>query len=520
MIRFRSILSFAGVAALAVGVLWLHSPAPAVAAPKPTPSPTAAPAPSPTPTPEPLDKQIPRLEDALKANPNDRDSETQLAIDYLQVNRPDLTAQLTQKLLQSGTKTAQVYFLDGTAQGALGKQDAAIASMEQASNLEPTNLMVLQSLTEMYLNANRAADAERVAKRATTFNAQQAEPFETYGLVLAAEKKYDDARAQFEQAQKLAPKDQHPIVLEARVYEEQNAPALAMQLIDRAIALDPTGLEALVAKAQLATQQKDIKTAIATYQTVLGLQTDDQDKAAVIVEEAKAYAFAGQDSQADTTFQQAIQQFPSINETRLVYGDYLMSKNNKPAALTQYTTAAGPNHDQPDALFRLGTYYAQSNDFPKAIDNFKRLTEAVPNDPRGYLALGQAYMANKNFSDAANAFKASYNIAHTPDALVGLAAADQESHNYNEAISIYEALDKNAPDLVKANPGILFNLGKAYQSTNQPQKAKAVYTRFLAFLKPNTQAYTEVRGMIDGIDKGGSSASDKPKPKPSPTPHH
>jgi tetratricopeptide (TPR) repeat protein len=145
-------------------------------------------------------------------------------------------------------------------------------------------------------------------------------------------------------------------------------------------------------------------------------------------------------------------------------------------------------------------------------------------------------MAQKNYNSARDTFKAAYNLAHSADALVGLAAADQGARNYNEEIQIYEALDKNAPPLVKANPGLLYNLATAYHSNNQNDKAKATYVRFLAYLKPGTQGYTEVKQLIANLDphpaakpaskataKPGAKAtakpaSAKPAPKPSASP--
>ena len=130
MNRLRLAVPFALLIAL-LGFGLVH---PANAATKAAPSPSPSPAPSPTATPEPLDVQIPRLEAAIKANPNDKESMTQLATDYLQVNRPDLAVALTQKLLQSGTKNAQIYFTDGAAQSALGKQTEGLASMGPISS--------------------------------------------------------------------------------------------------------------------------------------------------------------------------------------------------------------------------------------------------------------------------------------------------------------------------------------------------------------------------------------------------
>ncbi len=500
--------------ALLVGVLGFGLAQPAAAAPKAAPTPSAAPAPSPTATPEPLDVQIPRLEAAVKADPNDKESMILLAADYLQVNRPDLSVQLTQKLISGGTKNAQIYFTDGAAQAAIGHLPEGIASMEQAANLEPTNMIVLQSLTQMYMRAKRMDDAERVARRAVTFNTTSGVANENLGFVLASEKKFDDARAQFEASAKLDPKNPHPVVLIARTYEDQSAFALASQTFDRAIAIDPTNLEALIGKAQLAASQHDVSTAIDTYNKILALQTTDIDKAAVIDEMGKVYAAEKQDANADASFRKAIDSYPSVASAHIVYGDYLASKNDKAGATREWTAALGSNRDNPDALARLGNVAASNNDLNGAVADFKRLTEVAPQEPRAYLLLAQGYMAQRNFNSARDAFKASFNLARTPEALIGLATADQATNNNTEAIAIYEALDKNAPDLIKQNPGLLYNMGKAYQSNRQNDKAKATFARLLAVLKPGTPGYNQVKATIASIGSPAKpSASPAPKKK-------
>jgi len=523
VIRFRLVVPLAALAFAAIAAGF--SPA-AFAAPTPAPkaaaSPAASPAPSPTPTPEAMDVQIPRLEAALKASPDDKDTMTQLAADYMTVNRPDLAVALTQKLLQGGTKNAQVYFMDGAAQAALGKGDLAIASMEQARNLSPDNLQILIPLTQLYMNATRMADAERVAKSGLTLNPTAKDAAENYGFVLAAEKKYDDARAQFESAAKIDPSDPHPLVLEARTYIDSNALALAMPLFDRALGVDANDLEALAGKAELASAQHDIKTSVATYTTILGLMKTDLDRGGVTDQIAAAYARENMDSDADAAYRKAIDSYGGLPPEHLAYGDYLASKKDVAGAQREWTAAVGANRDNPDALARLGQTAASTNDFKTAIDDFKRLTEVVGSDPRPYLMLGEAYMQNKNFDKAHDAFKASYNLAHSLESLVGIAAADQETHNYTEALQIYGMLAQNA-DLVKAQPGVLFNLANTYRNAGQTQKAKATYTQFLGYLKPGTQGYTQVKQIIADLDHPAQSApksTPKPTPKPSakPTP--
>jgi len=488
---------------------------PAGAAPKPAATASPTPAPSPTPTPEPLDKAIPRLETALKTDPNNKANGIELAADYLQINRPDLALPLTQKLLAGGTKTAQVYYFDGLAQNGLGRQKESVADLEQAANLEPTNAGVLGFLTNMYLQQNRPQDAERVAKRAVAFNKDDKNSYLAYGQVLAAEGKYDEARQQLENAVKLDPKDVRPILLEAQTYTAQNSIALAASLYDRAIGVDPTSVEALVGKAKLAAQQHNVKDAIATYDKILALQTDPNDKVAVIDQEAIVYANEKMDGDADAAYKRAISSYPNVLSAHTAYGEYLLSKKDPSAAEREFTAGAGPNRDQVDALARLGQLYAAQNQYQKAVDQFKRVSELAPNDPRSHLLLGATYSANKQWDKAVGEFKASYQLQHTPDALMGLGQADLRMRNYNECAQVYDALDKGAPDLSKQNPQILYGLGQCYQGAKQNDKAKTAYQKLLTYLKPGTQASNDVKSLIAAIDRQKPGA--KPTPKPTAT---
>jgi tetratricopeptide (TPR) repeat protein len=207
------------------------------------------------------------------------------------------------------------------------------------------------------------------------------------------------------------------------------------------------------------------------------------------------------DSQADAAYKRAISEFPNVLSAHTAYGEYLLSKKDNAGAEREFTTGAGPNRDQVDALARLGQLYAGQRNFPKAIDQFKRVTELAPNDPRSHLLLGATYSANKQFDKAVTEFKSSYQLQHTPDALLGLGQADLQTRNYNECAQVYDALDKGAPDVSKQNPTVLYGLGQCYQGAKQPDKAKAAYQKLLGYVKPGSQAANEVKALIDGINR-------------------
>lgn len=488
--------------------------APKKGTPSPAASDTGSPAPLPSPTPESPDTAIPRLEAKIKENPSDKDSLQELAGYYLQVGKNDQALALTQRLLSLGAKTAQVYFLDGVANQSLGRIKDATQDFEQATTQEPTNAQILLTLTTLYLQTNRAADAERVAKRATTFNPSDKRVYENYGLVLGQEGKYDDARTQFEAAAKLDPKDATPVVLEARSYVSQKAIALAAQDFDRALTIDPKSADALLGKASLQAASHDVKGSIATFETLLGIETEDDSKASVLVQEYEVYRDEKMNDQAIATLKRAEAAYPNSPGVHLAYGDYDVSIGKDQAAgEAEWKQALGPAHDNPQALDRLGELAMVQNKKSEALNYFKQLATVVPNDAEVLGKLGQIQAANSQYTDARTSYLESFQLQRSPSALAGLGAADLELKNYKECNQVFNAIDKNASDFLKQNPPLLYVYGKCAIGVNDKVSARSALMRFKAFVKPGTPLASEVDKTLASLGNGAG-------PRPSPKPQH
>ncbi len=494
------------------------------AEPSPSPSPSGSPAPLPTATPESPDTAIPRLEAKIKADPNDKDSLAQLAGYYLQTNRPDQALSLTQRLITLGVKTAQTYYMDGISNEALGHIKEATADFEQASNLEPTNAQVLLTLTNLYLQTNRPSDAERVAKRATTFNPTDKRAFENYGLVLGQEGKFDEARTQFEAAAKLDPKDPLPVVLQARAYVSQKSLSLAAQDFDAALVIDPKYPDALLGKASLQAANHDVKDAIPTYEQLYAVETADDAKAAVLVQEYELYRDEKMNDQAVATLKRAETTFPNVAGVHIAYGDYDAGiGRDQAAAEAEWKTALGVNRDNPDALQRLGGLALAQNKRADALGYFKRLTEVIPGAPVAWSALGSVYAQDGQFQQAHDSYRHSFELERTPQALAGLGTADLELKNYKECGEVFGAIDRNAQPFMKANPQLLFVYAKCSAETGDKNTARQAYSRFKTYVKPGSPLAHQVDAAIASLSepaKPAAKASASPKPQSSAKPSH
>jgi tetratricopeptide (TPR) repeat protein len=507
------------VSALVLGVFFSASQNVSGAPKKDSASPaasdaSASPAPLPTATPEPPDIAIPRLEAKIKADPSDKESLQLLAGYYLGADKNAEALALTQQLLSLGVKNAQVYYLDGVANEGLNRLKEAVSDFESATSLDPTNAQILLTLTNLYLQSNRAADAERVAKRATTFNPTDKRVWENYGLVLGQEGKFDDARAQFETAAKLDPKDATPVVLEARAYVSQRALALAAQDFDRALVIDPKSTEAELGKASLLAASHDVKGAIAAYEQLYTLETTDEAKAAVILQEFTLYRDEKMNDDALAQLKRADAAFPSVVSVHLAYGDYYFQvAKDFGSAESEWKIALGPNRDNPQALDRLGEFELSRNKPADALGYFKRLAEVVPGDPGVLLKLGEVESINRQYTDARTSYLASFQVQRAPAPLAGIGAADLELHNYKECTQVLAAVDKNAPDFMKQNPQLLYVYAKCAVGINDKVTARNVYMRFKAFVKPGTQLAAEVDKAIKSLAQSPAHPASTPKPR-------
>jgi len=463
-------------------------------------SPSPSPSPAASPTAEPAEVAIPRLEAKLKASPDDRDTLLQLSGYYLQIGRPDHALTTTQHLLQLGVKTGQVYYLDGLARQALGQGREALSDFEQASNLAPTDATILLRLSDLYLRANRNADAERVAKRALTFNKDDEQAIINYGIVLGQENRYDEARAQFNEATQKNPKDPVPLILSAKVYEAQKSLDYAVQMYDRALALDPKNTDAFTGKAGDLALENKIPQAIAVYDQMLANAPTDDDKVTILNQEAVTYARAGQRKPAEDLFDKMVATYPRSLLAHLDYGDYDLATNQPQKAESEWKTALSIQSKSADAMARLANLYLGTSHNADALGYLKQLTADNPSDPDLLFALGRAYSYGREYEHAREACGRAFNVTHAPPTLACVAASDFELKNYKEAARLFDLINKSASQYLTQNPEFIFIAGQSYDKNGQKSQAKAMYQKFLAFVKPNTDAEKQVKKLISDLN--------------------
>ena len=500
---FAVVLAAAGCAALAA------APVRSVAAARPTPSASPTAAPLPTASPEPPNIAIPHLLDKLKANPNDRQAMTDLANQYLAIGHPEAALPITQRLLQVGTKTAQVYFIDGDAQEQLGNLQAATYDIEAASNLEPTNISVLSTLADLYIKTGRKADAERVANRAVTFNKDEPQAYTTLAAVYAAEQKWDDARAQLEKAYALNTKDVSPLVQEAQTWVAQNTIPNALTVIDRAIAVDPKNVNVLIFRADLFARENDFAKSASAYDDAAAAATTDVVKASVMSRKALMYAqVAKNQTLARATFDAAIKAYPAIGSLHTAYGEYYISQRDRTHAEQELATAVKMDRGDVNAIVDLAQLKEAEGRTTDAINYIKQWAEVAPS-ARSYAVLGEAYVSTHQYAKAKDACTHSFQIQRDPDTLGCIAGSDYSMKNFKEAVQLFNILENGARQFMDHNPQLLYMEGDSLAHVNQPKPAAATFKRLLKLMRPGSKGYKDIQNRVAELSKAPAAPKGK-----------
>ena len=200
----------------------------------------------------------------------------------------------------------------------------------------------------------------------------------TLGSVYAAEQHYDDARAQFEAAFALNPKDTSPLFQIATTYAQQDNIPMALQTIGRVLAIDPRNVQALVFKADLYARQHDDAHATEAYDdAVVAAPTDDQ-KVAIMVRKAGYFVQEKKDAQGVAILQQMTTQFPKIPAGFVAFGDYYASQRQFDKAITQWQAALALDPNSSGALLGLGEVAMQNGRLNDSISYLRHYTQVRP----------------------------------------------------------------------------------------------------------------------------------------------
>jgi tetratricopeptide (TPR) repeat protein len=164
---------------------------------------------------------------------------------------------------------------------------------------------------------------------------------------------------------------------------------------------------------------------------------------------------------------------PLKADTHFAAGQFAESQGAAPQAIKQYEEAVRLNPRHAQALFRLGTLYAQAQDYPAAIGAWKKYLGVTNNSAIGFSNLGFAQQLAEDYPAAEASYKSAIqrdpkNRASRVNYGVMLAKLGRP----DEALAQFKA--------VLSPADAYYNLGAVYERTGKKEAAREQYTKALA----------------------------------------
>jgi tetratricopeptide (TPR) repeat protein len=143
---------------------------------------------------------IPLLERIQPEDPTNPVIYSKLGTCYQRTERFEKAADVYRKAIERKADTDQTHAEIGNLYVRKGQLKEAVASMEQAAEMNLTNLQNLTNLATTYLHLGRLPETERVLKAILSQNARHAMAQNLYGILEIQRGNGNGARAHFEKA--------------------------------------------------------------------------------------------------------------------------------------------------------------------------------------------------------------------------------------------------------------------------------------------------------------------------------
>jgi putative PEP-CTERM system TPR-repeat lipoprotein len=320
-----------------------------------------------------------------------------------------------------------------------GNVDQAINVLAPAVAQEPSNPTVVEPYIDVLIQKHRYPEALKVADKYGSDPKQRAKALAYRGTILMLQHDAAGARAAF----------------------------------DKSVAIDPSNISALFARATFLTANQKYADASRDLKAILAL---DAKNMGAVMKLAEIAVRQGNDPAVRTLYGQAIALSPNVAAPRIALTLHLIFRQDIKGALTaaQGCARAQPNND--DCTLLLGKVQATLGQKKEAIASFRRLVALRPDMASAQLLLSAALLLVGDRASAARALDAAVELDPQGEA-VRRAQIDFQigSGNPNAAVAL-------ARDFQSSNPGTAADLllAASLERARHNDEAAAVLNKSLS----------------------------------------
>ena len=344
--------------------------------------------------------------------------------------------------------------------------------------VQPPDIPSRFNLVRAYLEANRTAEALKVARELSAQHSRDVQVHFTLGVLLAAKKQYRAAQLELEQANalqpntfenlhnlggvylrnaeygkaelalnralKLRPDSPGTLYLLAQVYSEQHRPADALDLLARAHKLAPDNADITFFLARVCMSQYYYEDAIPLLESAVQHAPERADLQAALGE---CYFMSGKAEKAIEQFKNLVELDPSARSYSFLGLCYRqLGRFDEARKYFEEGLKKEPRH--PACLFNIGYIEERQGNHEVAERFFQNALAANPDDPDALLELANLRIANKRYEEAAPLLRKFVRTSNAPaPGYYKLAIVERSLHQMEAAerdMNVFQTLSKNA----------------------------------------------------------------------------
>ena len=252
-----------------------------------------------------------------------------------------------------------------------------------------------------------------------------------------------------------------------------------IDLLNKALQLNPKYLSGYFNLANIYKIQGDIKSAITYYQKTIELNQNFYDANFNL---ALSYQEEGNLEEAINSYQNAIRIKPNIKDAYINLGIILKAKGDINSAIDNYQKAIKIKPEYPNSYINLGIALTEKGNIDQAISCYQKAIKINPAYLDAHINLGNAFIEKGEIDFAINSYQNAIRIKPDfPELLYNLANAFQSKGDTKASITYYQNAIRIKPDYASA----YHNLGNAFMDIDDSISAIKAYQNNIR-IEPNS----------------------------------
>ena len=324
-----------------------------------------------------------RLRSVIAAAPSFAKPAEDLGYLLLQSGRPADALPFLERATRLDPSLERAWFSMGKALAALGRGKEADTAYEKSFELSPERR--LMAVAAEHQREGRIEEAERSYRRVLVKNPRNVDALRLLALIAAQADRPDDAEVLLQKAIEIAPDFMLALLDLARLFRDQERLREALEVLDRALALEPINPQAHFLRAATLARMSFTREAIESYRQCLSEQPRHMGALLGLGHVLKA---VGEYVPAVESYQACIRESPDYGETYWSLAN-LKTYRFDDATVADMEERAGAQGDNVQSevnfLFALGKAWEDRANYERAWDFYRRANArqraAVAYDP-------------------------------------------------------------------------------------------------------------------------------------------